>query len=104
MQKSVVSTQTLAKIYRAWLKECAYYKIQQYYDQTSKNCILYCKSMFSMHIFNAFELMVLSYRLFYILYVSHKLTIWKLPHLCVIKGDLFEPEPWLSWVGPYEEL
>ena len=33
MQNSVVSTQNLAKIYRPRLKECAYHKIQQYYDQ-----------------------------------------------------------------------
>ena len=33
MQNSVVSTQILSKIYRAWLKECAYHKIQVYFDQ-----------------------------------------------------------------------
>ena len=33
MQNSVVSTQILAKIYRSWLKECDYHKIQQYSDQ-----------------------------------------------------------------------
>ena len=33
MQNSVVSIQILAKIYRQRLKECAYNKIQQYYDQ-----------------------------------------------------------------------
>ena len=33
MQNSVVSTQILAKIYRALLKKCAYHKIQQYFDQ-----------------------------------------------------------------------
>ena len=30
MQHSVVSTQILVKIYRSWLKECDYHKIQQY--------------------------------------------------------------------------
>ena len=33
MQNIVVPTQILAKIYRPRLKECAYNKIQQYYDQ-----------------------------------------------------------------------
>ena len=33
MQKIMVSTQILAKIYRSWLKECDYDKIQQYSDQ-----------------------------------------------------------------------
>ena len=33
IQNSVVSAQILAKIYRPRLKECAYHKIQQYYDQ-----------------------------------------------------------------------
>ena len=33
MQNSVVSTQILAKIYGAQLKECAYHKIQLYYEQ-----------------------------------------------------------------------
>ena len=33
MQNNVVSTQILAKIYRPWLKEGTYHKIQQYYDQ-----------------------------------------------------------------------
>ena len=33
MQNSMVSTKIPAKIYRAQLKECAYHKIQQYYDQ-----------------------------------------------------------------------
>ena len=59
MQNSVVSTQILAKIYRSWIKECDYHKI---YDQKCENCILHCKSIFSVHIFNAFRLAVLSYR------------------------------------------
>ena len=33
MQNSMVLTQILAKIYRTRYKECAYHKIQQYYDQ-----------------------------------------------------------------------
>ena len=33
MQNSVVSIQILVKIYRPRLKECAYHKIQKYYDQ-----------------------------------------------------------------------
>ena len=33
MQNSLVSTHILAKIYRPRLKECAYHKSQQYYDQ-----------------------------------------------------------------------
>ena len=38
MQKSGVSTKILTKIYRPWLKECDYHKIQQYSDQTNENC------------------------------------------------------------------
>ena len=33
MQNSVVSTQILARLYKPQLKECAYHKIQQYYDK-----------------------------------------------------------------------
>ena len=33
MQNSVVSTQILAIIFRAWLKEYDYHKIQQFSDQ-----------------------------------------------------------------------
>ena len=43
MQNSVVSAQILAKIYRSWLKECNYLKIQQYSDQI---LLLYCKFIF----------------------------------------------------------
>ena len=53
----MVSTQILAK-YSARLKECAYNKIQQYFDQNWWKTFLYCEFLFSVHIFNA----VLSYR------------------------------------------
>ena len=42
MQNSLVSTQIIAKIYRAWLKQCAYHKIQWYFDQ-NKELLQYVK-------------------------------------------------------------
>ena len=52
MQNSVVSTQILAKIYRARFKECAYHKIKQFLTKTSENCFyivnLYFQCKFSM--------------------------------------------------------
>ena len=47
MQNSVVSTQILAKICRARLKECAYFKIKQ--TKTSENCF-YIVFIFSVNL------------------------------------------------------
>ena len=44
-------TQILAKIYRAWLKECAFHKIRLILTKNSE--FLYCEFIFYIHIFNA---------------------------------------------------
>ena len=64
MQNSVVSTPILAKIYRPRLKECAYHKIQQYFDQNYMYWKLFyiVNSYFPCHFVNAFGLAVLSNR------------------------------------------
>ena len=54
MQNSLVSM----KIYRARLKECVYYKIQQYLHHNLLTLFLHCIFILSVHISNA----VLSYR------------------------------------------
>ena len=63
VQNSVVSTQILANIIRSWLKECDYHKIQRIFDRNYwKLFYFYCKFTFSVHMFIASGLAVISYR------------------------------------------
>ena len=41
-----ILTQILTQIYRSWLRECDYHKIQQYFDQNSENCYYIMISFF----------------------------------------------------------
>ena len=66
MPNSVESIKILTKIYRQWLKECAYHKIQHHFDKKKKyseNCFC-CIFIFSVRIIYTLWQGIISYRPF----------------------------------------
>ena len=51
--------------------QCDYHKIKQYSDKNWYKLFLYCKVIFSVHIFNAFRLAIPSYRPSSFTWASH---------------------------------